>query len=321
MKRLLVALAALGALVAAPGAHAQAYPSKPVTLIVPYLAGGPADVAARIVAQGLAERLGQPVVVINRPGAGGNIGHEAIAQSPADGYTIGIGGSTTGTNVGLYPTLPYDPLKSFAPISMHYRDTNILVVHPTSPIRSVADLVALAKSKPGELTFASSGNGTTTHLSGELFNRMAGVRITHVPYKGVPPAVADVMGGQVTMMFGSAAVLAPQIRAGKLKAVAVTSLKRLPAFPDLPTVAEAGLPGFEATGWTGLMAPAATPPALVQRLNREVVAVLASPEGRSKLEAQGFEVAPSTPDEMLALIRSDIDKWGGLFRSLGTKVE
>jgi tripartite-type tricarboxylate transporter receptor subunit TctC len=315
-----LALAAFALLAAAPSLHAQDYPTKPVQVIVPYLAGGPADTAARIVAQGLTERMGQPFVVVNKPGAGGNIGHEAIAQAPHDGYTLGIGGSTTGANVGLYPTLPYDPVKSFAPISIHYRDANILVVHPSSPINSVADLIAAAKAKPGELTFSSSGNGTSTHLSGELFNKMAGVKMTHVPYKGVPPAIADVIGGQVTMMFASSTIVAPQIRAGKLKAIAVTSLKRLPAFPDLQTISEAGLPGFEATTWTGLMAPAGTPPAIIAKLNREVVAVLNSPEVRGKLEGQGFEVVASTPDEMLALIKDDIEKWGGLFRSLGTTV-
>lgn len=310
---------ALVALAASP--QAQEFPTKPVQVIVPYLAGGPADSAARIVAQGLAERMGQPFVVLNKPGAGGNIGHEAIAQSPHDGYTLGIGGSTTGANVGLYPTLPYDPLKSFAPISIHYRDANILVVHPGSPINSVADLIAQAKAKPGEITFSSSGNGTSTHLSGELFNKMANVKMTHVPYKGVPPAIADVIGGQVTLMFASSTIVAPQIKAGKLKAIAVTGLKRLPQFPQLPTISEAGLPGFEATTWTGLMAPAGTPAPVIAKLHREVVAVLTSPEVRAKMEGQGFEVVAGTPEEMQAQIREDIDKWGGLFRSLGTKVE
>ena len=242
--RILRATLAALALAASSSLLAQGYPTRPVTVIVPYLAGGPADTAARIVAHGLAERMGQPFVVVNRPGAGGNIGHEAIAHSAPDGYTVGIGGSTTGANVGLYPTLPYDPLKSFAPISIHYRDANILVVHPGSPINSVADLIALAKAKPGELTFSSSGNGTSTHLSGELFNKMAGVKMTHVPYKGVPPAIADVMGGQVTMMFASSTIVAPQVKAGKVKAIAVTGLKRLPAFPDLPTISEAGAAGL-----------------------------------------------------------------------------
>ncbi len=315
-----IALGALAALALVSTAFGQPYPAKPVQIIVPYLAGGPADTVARLVAQGLAERTGQPFVVINRPGAGGNIGHEAIAHAAPDGYTLGVGGSTTGANVGLYPVLPYDPIKSFAPISIHYRDANILVVRADSSLKSVADVIALAKAKPGQLNFSSSGNGTSTHLSGELFNKMAGIQITHVPYKGVPPAIADVIGGQVTMMFASSTIVAPQIKAGKLRALGVTSLKRLPAFPDVPTIAEAGLAGFEATTWTGLMAPAGTSPAVVAKLNTDVVAVLGSPAVRGKLEEMGFEVVPSTPDEMLALIREDIDKWGGLFRSLGTKV-
>jgi tripartite-type tricarboxylate transporter receptor subunit TctC len=315
--------AALGAalLAASTPLFAQNYPEKPVQVIVPYLAGGPADTAARVVAQGLAERMGQPFVVMNKPGAGGNIGHEAIAQATPDGYTLGIGGNTTGANVGLYATLPYDPLKSFAPISIHYRDANILVVKADSPINSVADLIARAKAKPGEITFSSSGNGTSTHLSGELFNKMAGVTMTHVPYKGVPPAIADVMGGQVTLMFASSTIVAPQIKAGKLKGLGVTSQKRLPMFPDLPTISEAGLPGFEATTWTGLMAPAKTPPAVIAKVHREVVATLNKPEVRAQLEGQGFEVVAGTPEEMQALIREDIDKWGGLFKSLGTKVQ
>ena len=314
-------LAMIGVALCAAPAFAQGYPEKPVQVIVPYLAGGPADTAARVVAQGLTERLGQPFVVMNKPGAGGNIGHEAIAQAAPDGYTLGVGGSTTGANVGLYPTLPYDPQKSFAPISIHYRDANILVVKGDSPINSVADLIALAKAKPGEVTFSSSGNGTSTHLSGELFNKMAGVKMTHVPYKGVPPAIADVMGGQVTLMFASSTIVGPQIKAGKLKGLGVTSLKRLPAFPELPTISEAGLPGFEATTWTGLMAPAKTPPAIIAKVHKEVVATLNKPEVRAQLEGQGFEVVASTPEEMQALIREDIEKWGGLFRSLGTKVQ
>ena len=314
-------VAMIGVALCVAPAIAQGYPEKPVQVIVPYLAGGPADTAARVVAQGLTERLGQPFVVMNKPGAGGNIGHEAIAQAAPDGYTLGVGGSTTGANVGLYPTLPYDPLKSFAPISIHYRDANILVVKGDSPINSVADLIALAKAKPGEVTFSSSGNGTSTHLSGELFNKMAGVKMTHVPYKGVPPAIADVMGGQVTLMFASSTIVGPQIKAGKLKGLGVTSLKRLPAFPELPTISEAGLPGFEATTWTGLMAPAKTPPAIIAKVHKEVVATLNKPEVRAQLEGQGFEVVASTPEEMQALIREDIEKWGGLFRSLGTKVQ
>jgi len=305
----------------APVAAQSTWPDRPVRIIVPYLAGGPADTAARLVAHGLTERIGQPFVVENRPGAGGNIGSEAIARASPDGYTLGIGGSTTGANVGLYKSLPYDPLKSFATIAIFYRDANILVVQPSAPVESVADLIALAKAKRGMLTYSSSGNGTSTHLAGALFNAMAGLDITHVPYKGVPPAIADVIGGQVTMMFASSTIVAPQIRAGKLKALAVTGLKRLPAFPDVPTMAEAGLPGFEATTWTGLMAPAGTPTAIVERLHREVVAVLSSANVRATMESQGFEVVGSTPAEMQDLIRADIEKWGGLLRAIGAKVE
>jgi tripartite-type tricarboxylate transporter receptor subunit TctC len=314
------AAALLGWLVGPVVAQAP-WPDRPVRIIVPYLAGGPADTGARLVAQGLTERIGQPFVIDNRPGAGGNIGSEAIARATPDGYTLGIGGSTTGANVGIYKSLPYDPLKSFATISIFYRDANILVVQPSSPVNSVADLIALAKASPGLLTYSSSGNGTSTHLAGALFNAMAGVSVTHIPYKGVPPAIADVIGGQVTMMFASSTIVAPQIRAGKLKALAVTGLKRLPAFPDVPTMSEAGLPGFEATTWTGLMAPAGTPPAIVERLHREVAAVLNSPNVRATMESQGFEVIGSTPVEMQDLIRSDIEKWGGLLRSIGAKVE
>jgi len=305
----------------APAAAQAGWPDRPVRIIVPYLAGGPADTAARLVAQGLTERIGQPFVVENRPGAGGNIGSEAIARATPDGYTLGIGGSTTGANVGLYKSLPYDPLKSFATIAIFYRDANILVVQPSSPVNSVADLIALAKAKPGLLTYSSSGNGTSTHLAGALFNAMAGLDVTHVPYKGVPPAIAAVIGEQVTMMFASSTIVAPQIRAGKVKALAVTGLKRLPAFPDVPTMAEAGLAGFEATTWTGLMAPAGTPAAIVERLHREVVAVLSAPNVRATMESQGFEVVGSTPVEMQDLIRSDIEKWGGLLRAIGAKVE
>jgi len=306
---------------AAAQSPAHTYPNRPVRIIVPYLAGGPADTATRVVAQGLQERLGQPFVVDNRAGAGGNIGSELIAKAAPDGYTLGIGGNPTGGNVALYKTLPYDPLKSFATISVHYSDANILVVAPNSPIHSVAELIALAKKKPNELTFSSSGNGTSTHLSGALFNSLAGVQITHVPYKGVPPAITDVMGGQVTLMFASASIVSPYIKSGRLKGLAVTGTKRLPIFPDIPTVSEAGLPGFEAISWTGLMAPAGTPPEIIAKLHAGVVATLTSPQVRSSMEGQGFEVVAGTPAEMQEQIRSDIDKWGDLIRATGAKVD
>ena len=316
----LLVSAALGA--AFPmSATAQTYPDKPIRVIVPYSAGGPADTGARMVGQGLAEQLGQPVVIENRPGAGGNIGTEFVARSDPDGYVLGIGANTTGANVGLYKHLPYDPIKSFAPISIYYKDANILVVSPSSPVNSVKDLIALAKSKPGELTYSSSGNGTSTHLSGALFNKMAGVNITHVPYKGVPPAITAVLSDQVTMFFASSAIVAPYIKSGRLKPLGVTSAKRLPNFPEIPTISEAALPGFEATTWTGLMAPAGTPPAIIEKLNEAVIKVLNSPSVRNAMETQGFEVRPSTPKEMSDLIAHDIDKWGTLIRESGATVD
>ena len=309
------------ALVVAPALSAQPYPAKPVQVIVPYLAGGPADVGARIVAQGLSERLGQPFVVINRPGAGGNIGSEQIAQAAPDGYTLGIGGSTTGANVGLYPTLPYDPVKSFAPISIHYRDANILVVNPSSPINSVADLVKLAKAKPGELTFSSSGNGTSTHLSGELFNQMAGTKITHVPYKGVPPAIADVMGGQVTMMFASSTIVAPQIKAGKVKAIAITSAKRSAVLPDVPTFAEAGMPGFESYAWYGFFAPAKTPPDIIAKLNEAALKVMKSPEWQRVLAETGSENVGESPAQFAAFTKAEATKWAKVVKDSGATID
>ena len=300
---------------------AQNYPEKSIRIVTITPAGSPADLIARLLGDKVSAAFRQPVVVESVAGAAGNLAAAHVARATPDGYTLGIGGSTTGANVGLYKSLPYDPLKSFATIAIFYRDANILVVQPSSPVNSVADLIALAKAKPGLLTYSSSGNGTSTHLAGALFNAMAGLDVTHVPYKGVPPAIAAVIGEQVTMMFASSTIVAPQIRAGKVKALAVTGLKRLPAFPDVPTMAEAGLPGFEATTWTGLMAPAGTPAAIVERLHREVVAVLSAPNVRATMESQGFEVVGSTPVEMQDLIRSDIEKWGGLLRSIGAKVE
>ena len=319
--RLLLAFAAVLCAALPPHAAAQDFPNKMVRIIVPFLAGGPADTATRIVAEGLRELWGQPVIVDNRPGAGGNTGSEMLAKSPPDGYTLGLASNTTSANVTLYKTLPFDTLKSFAYINVNYRDANILVVHPSFPANSVAELIAIAKAKPGELTYSSSGNGTSTHLSGALFNSMAGLKITHVPYRGVPPAIADVIGGQVTMMFASSGVVAPQIRAGKVKALGVTSLKRLPAFPEIPTIAEAALPGFESTTWTGLMAPAGTPPEIIAKISADVLKVQNTPAVRAKLEAAGYEVVLSTPQETTDLIKFEIGKWGELIRASGATVD
>src|SRR5512144_2335881 len=285
---------AFGLLVAgfAAGAWAQDYPTKPIRIVVPFPPGGATDLLARAVAQRLTEKWGQAVLVDNRPGAGGNIGSELVAKSAPDGYTLEMG--TVGThsiNASLYAKMPYDHVKDFVPIILVAGVPNVLVVNPALPVNSVQELVAYAKANPGKLNFASSGNGTSIHLSGELFKVMAGVQMTHVPYKGSAPALQDLIGGQVQLMFDNLPPSLPQIKAGKLRALAVTTATRSPALPDLPTIAESGLPGFEASSWFGIVAPAGTPPAIVAKLNAEVAKWLASPEAQEKLLALGANPA------------------------------
>jgi len=268
-----VVLAALS-----PVAAAQNYPTKPIRLVVPFPAGGTTDILARAAAQKLSEALGQQVVVDNRPGAGGNIGADIVAKSAPDGYTLLMG--TVGThaiNPSLYTKMPYDHFKDFVPVVLVAGVPNVLVVTPSLPVNSVQDLIKLAKEKPGQINFASSGSGTSIHLSGELFKTMTGVEMTHVPYKGSSPALTDLMGGQVQLMFDNLPSALPQIKGGKLRAIAVTSTKRAPALPDIPTMAESGLPGFEASSWFGVLAPAGTPPAVVTRINTEINKWLQSP--------------------------------------------
>jgi len=306
----------------ATGALAQAYPNHPIRLVVPFPAGGTTDILARDAAPRLTEVLGQPVVVDNRPGAGGNIGADLVAKSQPDGYTLLMG--TVGThaiNPSLYAKMPYDHVKDFVPIVLVAGVPNVLVVNPSLPVNSVADLIKLAKSKPGSINFASSGNGTSIHLSGELFKTMAGVEMTHVPYKGSAPALTDLISGQVQVMFDNLPSSLPQIKAGKLRAIAVTSLKRSPALPDVPTISESGLPGFEASSWFGLLAPAGTPAAVVARLNAEVNKWLQSAEGREQLLAQGAQAAGGTPEQFVAHIRAETDKWAKVVKASGAKVD
>ena len=267
---------------------AQTYPTKPIRIVVPFPAGGTTDVLARAAAQKLTESLGQPAVVDNRPGAGGNIGAELVAKSPPDGYTLLMG--TVGThaiNPSLYPKMPYDHVKDFAPVILVAGVPNVLVINPALPVNSVQELIAYAKANPGKLNFASSGNGTSIHLSGELFKTMAGVQMTHVPYKGSAPALQDLVGGQVQLMFDNLPSSLALIKGGKLKALAVTSSARAAALPDVPTLAESGLPGFEASSWFGLLAPAGTPQPIILKVNGDVAKWLASPEAKEKLLAQG----------------------------------
>jgi tripartite-type tricarboxylate transporter receptor subunit TctC len=307
------------------GTHASAqatYPSHPVRLVVPFPAGGTTDILARAVAQRLSEVWGQQVVVDNRPGAGGNIGTELVAKAAPDGYTLEMG--TVGThaiNASLYSHLPYDPVKDFAPVILVAGVPNVLVVNPALPVNSVQELIAYAKANPGKLNFASSGSGTSIHLSGELFKVMTGVSMTHVPYKGSAPALTDLMGGQVQLMFDNLPSSLPFIKAGKLRALAVTSAARSTALPDLPTLQEAGVPGFEASSWFGVLAPAGTPREIVLRINGEVAKWLATPEARDKLASQGAIAAGGTPDDFVRHIAAETAKWAKVVKASGAKVD
>jgi len=290
----------------AAGAVYAAYPDKAIRLIVPFPAGGATDFMARSLAQKLSERLGQPIVVDNRGGAGGTIGAEAVASAPPDGYTLLF--STMGVlaiNPSLYDKLRYDPVKDFAPVSLTHATANLLVVHPSVPAKDVKELIALAKAKPGTLTFGSSGNGTSSHLSGELFKSMAGIDITHVPYKGTGPALTDLLTGRISMMIDTVSVHVENVNAGKLRALGVTSAKRTPSLPNVPTIAEAGLPGFDVSIWLGVLAPAKTPPDVVARLNSEIRKVMAEPEMKAQLLKAGIDPMTSTPDEFTATIKGD----------------
>jgi tripartite-type tricarboxylate transporter receptor subunit TctC len=303
-------------------AFAQSYPNHAIRLVVPFPAGGTTDILARAAAQKLTETLGQSVVVDNRPGAGGNIGSELVAKAAPDGYTLLMG--TVGThaiNPSLYTKMPYDHIKDFVPVVLVAGVPNVLVVNPSLPINSVADLIKLAKAKPGTINFASSGSGTSIHLSGELFKTMAGVDMTHVPYKGSAPALQDLMGGQVQIMFDNLPSSLALIKAGKLRAIAVTSLKRAPALPDVPTIAESGLPGFEASSWFGILAPAGTPAPIVAKINAEVNKWLQSPDAKEQLLAQGAEAAGGSPEQFVAHIRAETDKWAKVVKASGAKVD
>ncbi len=303
-------------------AAGQSYPSKPIRIVVPFPPGGATDILARAVGVELTRAWGQPVPVENRPGAGGNIGADMVAKAAPDGYTLVMG--TVGThaiNMSLYSKMPYDTVKDFAPVTLVASVPNILVVHPSLPVKTVHDLIELAKSKPGQIYFASSGNGTSIHLAGELFKTMAGVNMVHVPYKGSAPAVADLLGGQVSCMFDNMPSSLPHVKAGKLRGIAVTSARRSPATPDLPTIAEAGLPGYEASSWFGILAPAGTPREIVTKLNQTIVASLQTPEMRERLSSQGAEPVGDTPEEFAAYIKSEIAKWAKVVKASGAKLD
>ncbi len=304
----------------ASAAGAQQYPVRPVRLIVSFAPGGASDIGARILAQKLTQSFGQQVVVDNRAGGAGNIGHEIVARATPDGYTLlwcSIGPMVV--NVSLFANLPYHPLRDFEPITIAADSINALVVHPAVAAKSVKEFIALAKSQPGKLNYGSSGYGGAGHLSGELFNLMTGVNVVHVPYKGGGPAMLDLLGGQIQSIFATLPTALPHIRTGKIRALGVVTAKRAPALPDVPTIAEAGVPGYEASNWYGLAAPAKTPRPLVTRLHREIVGALESPEVKSGFDTQGLLLVTSTPEAFRSFIKAELDKWGMLIRKIGLK--
>jgi tripartite-type tricarboxylate transporter receptor subunit TctC len=316
-------LAAFAALALACTAHAtaQTYPQKPIRMIVPFPAGGGTDILARLLGLRMTEALGQQIITDNRAGAGGTIGTDVAARAPADGYTIILVSGSHAINPGLYPKLPYDTVNDFAPITQVATSPGILVVHPALPVKSVRDLIALARARPGQLNYASAGNGTPPHLAGELFKTMARVDMVHVPYKGNVPAFADMLAGLVSLSFPSMPSAVPHVKSGRLRALGVTTAKRSPAAPDIPTIAESGLPGYESTSWYGMLAPARTPPAVVTRLQEVIVSVLGSADMKEKLAAQGLDPVGNTPREFEAVIKSEITKWAKVIKASGARPE
>ncbi|HEV7822265.1 MAG TPA: tripartite tricarboxylate transporter substrate binding protein, partial [Burkholderiales bacterium] len=300
--------------------HAQAYPAKPVRLIVPVAPGGATDIIARAVGQRLTAGWNQAVLVDNRPGAGSNIGFEVASKAPADGYTVLLAQPAFTVNVSLYSKLAYDPLRDFAPVTLAVTGANVLVVHPAVPARTLKELIALARARPGQLSYASSGNGTTPHLSGELFKSMAGIDIVHVPYRGASQSVIDLIGGHVDMAFVSLSSVLPQLTAKKLRGLATTSAQRTALMPDLPTFAEGGLKGYEVYGWYGFLVPAGTPKDVIARLNADIGKALTAPDVLQTLTGVGLEaVKANSPEEFGAFLRAEISKWAKVVQRSGAK--
>lgn len=300
----------------------EAYPARPIRLIVPFGAGSNTDILARTVGVRLSDAWKQQVVIDNRPGAGGNIGGEIVAKAPPDGYTIMLGAaSVLAINQSLYSAMPYDSATAFAPITNMVKTTNVLVVNPSLPVKSVKDLIAYGRANPGKLTYASAGAGGTIHLSAELFKSMTGITMEHIAYKSSPLAHIDIISGQVQVMFDAMPTAQPQIKAGKLRAVAVTTATRAPQMPELPTIAESGLPGYEASGWFGYATTAKTPKPIVDKLNAEIVRILNVAEVKERLMAQGAEPVGDTPAEFARFISAEAAKWGKLIKALALKIE
>ena len=317
MKRLLASLA----LIVASGALAQSFPSKPIRVVVPFPPGGGTDIVARTVTPKMAEILGQPFIVENRAGAGGNIGTELVAKSPADGYTLLVASASSAINTTLVPNLSWDLARDFAPVVLMVTNSHLLAAHPSVPANNVQELIALARAKPGQVTYASYGPGSSAHLTGELFKLMAKVDLLHIPYKGAAPAVNDLLGGQVNIVFADVAAMLSHIKSGKLKALGIGSLKRFEGLPDVPTIAESGVPGFEAGGFLGLVAPAGTPPAVIDSLNAAAQKSLAMPDVRERLLGLASPPVGGTPGEFASYMKREVDKWARVIRAANIKPE
>lgn len=318
------AVAACFVLIAAGTAHeaqAQAYPAKPIRIVVPFPPGGTTDILTRVIGQKLTEAWGQQVIIDNRVGASGNIGTEAVVRSAGDGYTL-LSASTVNTvNPSLYSKLSYDPLKDFTPITLLAQVANILVVHPSLPVKTVKEFIAFAKKRPGELNFSSAGNGSAPHLTAEMFKMRTGVNIVHVPYKGAPPAMNDLLAGHVALTFATAPSGVPHVQSGRLRALGVSSATRIPALPNVPTIAEAGVPGYEAIGWNGLVGPSGMPQAVVGRLNAEIVKIMRVPEVSKRLGDLGLELRTSTPAEFAAFLKAEVVKWAKVVKDSGARID
>ena len=321
MRAASISLPCLAVALLSTAAAAQQYPSKPVRLLVGYPAGGAVDVTSRVIAERLGAILGQQVVVDNRPGATGNIAADLLAKSPPDGYTIYMGTSINAVSVSLFKNLPYDPVRDFAPVSLAVTTPSILVVNPSVPARSVKELVALAKKSPGTLTYATTGAGSSPHLCAEMLSTLAGIKMLHIPYKGGAPAVTDLLGGHVDLSFSNTASVIPHMKTGRLRALAVTSPKRFFQAPEVPTMIEAGYPGFVQVAWYGVMAPAGTPAAIVSRLNAEIGKILQMPDAREILANQGLEAQASTPTELARRLKDDIGIYAKVLKDAGVKPE
>ncbi len=316
-----IALFAALALIGAGGVSAQTYPTKSVRIVVPYAPGGNTDFTARVIATKLTDVFGQQVVVENRPGGATNIGSDLVAKAPPDGYTLLMGGASNAINMSLYPKLPYDTLRDFAPVILCVKGANVLAIHPSLPAKNLKELIALAKAQPGKLNYASSGLGSSNQMAGELFKMMANVNIVHVPYKGNAPALTDLIGGHVEILFSGVPALVPHIKEGRIRAIAIGSLKRFRALPDVPTLDESGLKGYEATTWFGLMAPAKTPKDIVTKWNTEVDKIIKSREVHDRFLNEGVEPMGGTPEQFGAFIRDEINKYAKVVKAANLKGE